>query len=242
MIGTIVNCLAIVFGSFIGLFIRGGMKPRYRDILMSVLGLSVVFIGISTALGGMLKDEAKPVLYIVSLVICSLIGETLKIEERLEDFGSLIESATKSKGGDISQGFVTASLTFCVGTMAVIGSIESGVLGVHTTLFTKAVIDGVMALVFASSLGIGVMLSAAAVLVYQGTLTVFASMIQPYLTNEMLIEISIVGGIMITAIGVNTLDIKKFKVGNMLPAIAVPVIYYLPPVTDFMKYIYSLIN
>ena len=242
MLGTIVNSLAIIFGAFVGLFIKGGLKPRYREILMSVLGLSVVFIGISTALEGMLSDEAKPVLYIVSLVIGSLIGESLKMEDRLESFGNLIESATKSKGGNISQGFVTGSLTFCVGTMAVIGSIESGVQGVHTTLFTKAVIDGVMALVFASTLGVGVMLSAVSVFIYQGLLTVFASLIQPYLTNEMLVEISIVGGIMITAIGVNTLEIKKFKVGNMLPAIAVPVIYYIPPVIRFMQTIYSFIN
>ena len=242
MLGTVVNALAIVFGSFVGLFIRGGMKPRFQEILMSVMGLSIVFIGASTALGGMLNESSKAVLYIVSLAIGSLIGETLKIEERLEKFGDFIESATKSKGGNISQGFVTASLTFCVGTMAVIGSIESGVQGVNTTLFTKAVIDGTMALVMASSMGIGVMLSAAAVFVYQGILTLGASLVQPYLTEEMLVEMSIVGGILISAIGINTLEIKKFKVGNMLPAIAIPVIYYLPPVSAFFGRIYDFIK
>lgn len=228
MLGTIVNALAIITGGFIGLLLRGGMKPRYKDIIISVLGLSVAFIGISTALGGLLSGDAEAILYIVSLVIGSIIGETMRIEEKLEGIGDIIQNKIGNKGGNISQGFVTASLTFCVGTMAILGSIESGIQGVHTTLFTKSVLDGVTSVIFASTLGIGVLFSAASVFLYQGTLTMLASVVQQYMTAPMMREISIIGGIMIFALGCNMLEIRRFKVGNMLPAILVPVIYYLP--------------
>lgn len=240
MLGTIVNALAIAIGGFIGLMLRGGMKPRYKDIIISVLGLSVAFIGISTALGGLLSGEAEAILYIVSLVIGSVIGETMKIEEKLEAVGDIIQSKIGSKGGNVSQGFVTASLTFCVGTMAILGSIESGIQGVHRTLFTKSVLDGVTSIIFASTLGIGVLFSAVSVFLYQGALTMLASVVQQYMTAAMMREISIIGGIMIFAIGCNMLEIRRFKVGNMLPAILVPVIYYLPPVQNFVAWIFSI--
>lgn len=230
MLGTIVNAVAIAIGGLVGLFLKGGMKPRYREILTSVMGLSVVFIGISTALGGLLSNEAEPILYIVSLVIGSLIGETLNIEGKLEGLGDFIQGKLGASGGNVSQGFVTASLTFCVGTMAILGSIESGIQGVHTTLFTKSLLDGVTSIIFASTLGIGVVFSAVSVFLYQGTLTLLASLVQQYMTAGMMREISIIGGIMIFAIGCNMLEIKRFKVGNMLPAILIPVIYYLPAV------------
>lgn len=239
MLGTIVNSSAIVFGCLIGLFLKGGMKPRYREILISVMGLSVAFIGISTALGGLLSEEAEPILYIVSLVIGSLLGEFLDIEKKLESLGDKIQSKIGEGGGNVSQGFVTASLTFCVGTMAVLGSIESGVQGVHTTLFTKSLLDGVTSIIFASTLGVGVIFAAIPVLLYQGTLTVLASLVQQYMTAGMMREISIIGGIMIFAIGCNMLEIKRFKVGNMLPAIVIPVIYYLPVVQKFFNIIFS---
>lgn len=240
MLGTIVNALAIAIGGLIGLMLRGGMKPRYKDIIISVLGLSVAFIGISTALGGLLSGEAEAILYIVSLVIGSIIGETLKIEEKLESVGDIIQNKIGSKGGNVSQGFVTASLTFCVGTMAILGSIESGIQGVHTTLFTKSVLDGVTSIIFASTLGIGVLFSAVSVFLYQGALTMLASVVQQYMTAAMMREISIIGGIMIFALGCNMLEIRRFKVGNMLPAILVPVIYYLPPVQSFVAWIFSI--
>ncbi|MEA5085365.1 MAG: DUF554 domain-containing protein [Lachnospiraceae bacterium] len=240
MLGTIVNAFAIAIGGLIGLMLRGGMKPRYKDIIISVLGLSVAFIGISTALGGLLSGEAEAILYIVSLVIGSIIGETMKIEEKLEAVGDIIQSKIGSKGGNVSQGFVTASLTFCVGTMAILGSIESGIQGVHTTLFTKSVLDGVTSIIFASTLGIGVLFSAVSVFLYQGALTMLASVVQQYMTAAMMREISIIGGIMIFAIGCNMLEIRRFKVGNMLPAILVPVIYYLPPVQNFIAWIFSI--
>lgn len=235
MIGTVVNALAVIVGSFLGYIIKGRLTPRYRDILTSVLGLAVIFTGASSAIGGMLSKGAEPILYILSLVFGCVIGEFLDIEGRLNSIGDIIQSKIGSKGGNVSQGFVTASLTFCIGTMAIMGSIESGIMGVHTTLYTKSVIDGVTSIVYASTLGIGVMFSAVAVFLYQGTLTILASLVQPYITNDMMREISIVGGILIAAIGVNMLEIKKFKVGNMLPAILIPVIYYLPFVRSIVN-------
>lgn len=242
MIGTVVNSIAVIIGSLIGFFIKGRLKPRYREILTDVLGLAVIFTGASSALGGMLSKGAEPILYIVSLVIGCVIGEFFDIEGKLNHVGDMIQSKIGSKGGNVSQGFVTASLTFCIGTMAIMGSIESGMMGDHTILFTKSVIDGVTSIVYASTLGIGVMFSAAAVFLYQGTLTILASLVQSYITNDMIREISIVGGILIAAIGVNMLEIKKFKVGNMLPAILIPVIYYLPFVRNIIGSISTFLH
>ena len=239
MLGTIVNALLIIIGSIIGLLLKGGMKPRYREIVSNGMGLSVLFIGISMALGGMLQDEASPILYVISIVIGSIIGEKLGIEEKLEGFGDIIQNKLSTKESNISQGFVTTSLTFCVGTMSVLGSIESGTQGVHTILFTKAVLDGIGSIVFASTMGIGVVFSAISVFLYQGSLTILASYAQEYMTVSVLREISIVGGIMIFAIGCNLLEIKKFKVGNMLPAIFIPIIYFLEPVQAIFAKIVS---
>jgi len=234
MIGTVVNTIAIIIGSLAGFIIKGRLKARYRDILTDVLGLAVIFTGTSSALGGMLSKGAEPILYILSLVFGCLIGEFFDIEGKLNYLGDMLQNKIGSSGGNVSQGFVTASLTFCIGTMAIMGSIESGIMGVHTTLYTKSVIDGVTSVVYASTLGIGVMFSALSVFLYQGSLTLLASLVQPFITDNMMREISIVGGILIAAIGVNMLGIKKFKVGNMLPAILIPVIYYLPFVSSLV--------
>ncbi|MCI1930605.1 MAG: DUF554 domain-containing protein [Clostridia bacterium] len=242
MIGTVVNTIAVILGALLGYIIKGRLKQRYRDILTSVLGLAVIFTGASSALGGMLSDGAEPILYIVSLVIGCIIGEFLDIEGKLCYIGDLIQKKIGSNGGNISQGFVTASLTFCIGTMAIMGSIESGIMGVHTILYTKSVIDGVTSIVYASTLGIGVVFSAVSVFLYEGMLTITASLLQPYITNDMMREVSIVGGILIAAIGVNMLEIKKFKVGNMLPAIIVPVIYYLPFVRNIVSAISTFLH
>ena len=236
MIGTVVNASLIIIGGLIGILLKGGMKPRYREIVTHGMGLSVLFIGISMALNGMLQEGADPVLYIISIVIGCIIGEKFEIEDKLEGLGEKIQNKLGTKGGNISQGFVTASLTFCVGTMSVLGAIESGAQGVHTTLFTKSILDGVGAIIFASTMGVGVLFSAITVLVYQGSLTILASFAQQYMTTNVLREISIIGGIMIFAIGCNLLEIKKFKVGNMLPAIFIPLVYFLEPVQNiFIK-------
>ena len=228
LLGTIVNTIAVIIGCCIGLFIKGGIKERFKVIIMQALGLAVLFVGASSAIGGLMDENAHPILFIVSLVVGGFIGEALGIEDKLDHLGLFLQNKIGGEGNNIAQGFVTASLTFCVGSMAILGSFESGIQGVHTTLITKSVLDGVAAMIFASTLGVGVIFSAVPVFLYQGTLTLFASVLQPYLTADMIREISIVGGIMITGLGINILQIKQLKTGNLLPALAVPVIFYLP--------------
>lgn len=240
MLGTIVNTAAVIIGGIIGILIKGNLDDRYKNIVMDALGLSVMFIGASSALKGLMDENAEALLFIISLVIGGLIGERLLIEDKLEDLGNFIEKRMGNKESKISQGFVTASLVFCTGTMAILGSFESGMQGNHTTLFVKALLDGTSAIIFASTLGIGVLFSAASIFVYQGSLTLLSSFLEPFMTANMLREIGIVGGILIFAIGVNMIREKRIKIGNMLPAVLVPVIYYLPFVQDVIAKIYGL--
>lgn len=240
MLGTIVNVLAIFFGSLLGTVMRKGFKEEYKEIIFNGVSLSVLFVGISGTIANMIDPASHPVLFIISLLVGGLLGQYLDIEGKLEKFGNLIENKMRkdTKERSISQGFVTASLIFCVGTMAIMGSLESGLQGVHKTLFAKAVLDGVISIVLSASLGIGVALSGISVLLYQGILTILAQWIEPFMTEDMIREISIVGGILIFAIGLNLMEVKKIKVGNLLPAVLIPVIYYLP----FIQYILNNIS
>ncbi len=227
MLGTIVNSAAIIAGGILGLIIKNNLPERFKQIINQAIGLAVVFIGISGSISKLILPDANPMLFILSLIIGSVLGEFLKIEDKLDALGRFLESKFSASGGTFAQGFVSASLVYCIGTMAIIGALESGIQGNHTVLFAKSVLDGVSSVVFASTLGLGVLFSSATVFVYQGSITLFARVISPYLTEQMINSISVVGGILITALGLKILDIKNFKVGNMLPAIIVPVVYYL---------------
>lgn len=222
MFGTIVNTLAIIAGSLVGFILKGGIPKKYTDTVMQSVGLAVILIG----LRGALKTEGI-LLLIFSLVIGSLIGESLKIEDRLENMGKWLENRFPKAGSGVSEGFVTASLVFCVGAMAIVGSLESGLTGNHQTLFGKSMLDGIASVVFASSFGIGVIFSAVSVFVYQGFITMTASLMKPFLTPEVITEMSAVGGILIMAIGLNMLGIRRIYIGNMLPAICVPLVYFM---------------
>jgi len=221
MLGTIVNALAIVAGTALGLILKSGIRDNYRETIMNAIGLSVLLIGMI----GAIKTN-NLLLLIFSLAIGSVIGEALKIEDRLAGLGRLIESKTSSTDGSVAKAFVTASLVFCVGSMAIVGSIESGLTGNHQTLFAKAVLDGIVSIFLSSTLGFGVIFSAAAVFVYQGIITLLSSSLKAFLTDAMIREISAIGGVLIMAIGLNMLNIKKIKVGNMLPAIVLPFLYF----------------
>lgn len=229
MFGTIVNAIAIIAGSLVGMLLRGGLQDRYRNILEHAMGLSVLFVGISGAMSGLLDTNASPVLYILSLAVGGLLGEWLCIEARLQQLGDRLQEklSKPNQDGSISEGFVTGSLLFCVGTMAVLGSIQSGVQGEHTILLTKSLIDGITALVLASTLGVGVAFSGMSVLLYQMVLTLLAQWIRPILSGEVLLEIGIIGGVMITAIGLNMLKLTKIRVGNLLPALLIPIVYVM---------------
>jgi uncharacterized protein len=221
MLGTVVNALAIVAGTALGLILKSGIRENYRETIMNAIGLSVLLIGMLSAI-----KTNNLLLLIFSLAIGSVIGEALKIEDRLANLGQLIESKTSSTDGSVAKAFVTASLVFCVGSMAIVGSIESGLTGNHQTLLAKAVLDGIVSIFLSSTLGFGVVFSAAAVLIYQGIITLAASSLKAFLTDVMIREISAIGGVLIMAIGLNMLKIKKIKVGNMLPAILLPFLYF----------------
>ena len=228
MIGVLVNAAAILLGGFVGLLIKRGIPERFSKAIMTGIGLIVMFIGIEGALNG-----GNPIILVISIVLGVVTGTALDIDKRLNSLGQLIESRVSSGKsiGDtsIAQGFVTASLLFCVGAMAIVGSINSGLTGDHSIIFTKSVIDLVSAAVLAVSLGVGVLFSAGAVLIYQGSLVLLAQLLRPLLYSPTLIaEINCAGSIIIVALGLNMLGVTQIKVANFLPAVIfAPIVYMI---------------
>ena len=223
MLGTIVNALAIVVGGLLGTFFKNKISSEYNETIMKALGLSVILIGLKGAL--QVKDE-DILLLIICLALGSLLGEMMKIEKGIEKIGAWLESKFSKQNG-LANGFVTASLVFCVGAMAIMGSLEAGLSNNNSVLFAKALLDGIFAIIFSSTLGLGVCFSAVSVFLYQGLITLTASLMKEFLTAEVVNQMSAIGGLLIVAIGTNMLDIKRIKVGNMLPAIFLPLLYYI---------------
>lgn len=222
MLGTIVNAISIIIGGTIGTFLKKGIPEKYKEAIMQGIGLSVLIIGLS----GALKTD-NILLMVFSTVVGIIIGEAAKIEDKLENLGKWLENRFGDKEGGIVKGFVTASLVYSIGAMAVMGALESGLTGNHGILFTKSLLDGITAIIFASTLGIGVVFSSAVIFVYQGLITITAAFIKPFLAECVIREMSAVGGLLIMAISFNLMEIKKIRVGNMLPAIFIPVFYYI---------------
>jgi uncharacterized membrane protein YqgA involved in biofilm formation len=166
-------------------------------------------------------------LLIISLVVGTVIGEAIDIEGKLDKFGAFIESKMKNRGGNVALGFVTCTLVYCVGSMAIVGSIQSGLTGNHEILFSKAVLDGITAVTFAATMGAGVVLSGISVLFYQGIITMLASFMQSLLSPVVVSEMTAIGGVIIMGIGLNFIIANRMKVGNFLPSIFIPIIYYL---------------
>jgi len=222
MLGTIVNTAAIIVGSLIGLLLKGGIPEKYSRIMMQAIGLAVILIGIRTAL------KADDILIvIVCMALGSALGELIGIEERLEKLGRWLGASFSEDSGRIAKGFVMTSLLYCVGAMAIVGALESGLTGNHQTLFAKSMIDGIGSILFASTMGIGVLFAAVPVFIYQGAITIAASTLKPFLIPQVVAQMSAVGGLLILAIGLNLLEIKKLKIGNMLPAIFLPLLYHV---------------
>lgn len=225
MLGTIVNSLAIIGGSLVGLLLNRGIPEKFKEIILSAVGLSVLLIGGKSALA---TDNLMVVIF--SMIIGAVLGEGLAIEGKLESLGRFLERKFASASADSSsfgRGFVTASLVFCVGSMAIVGSLESGLTGNHQTLFAKSVLDGVTSIVFASAMGLGVMFSSVAVFIYQGLITITAGLMRGFLVPETIAQMSSVGGLLIVAIGLNMLQITKIRVGNLIPAIFLPLVYFM---------------
>ena len=220
MLGTIVNTFSIIIGSLIGLLFKGSIPEKYSKTIMHGIGLAVILIGLKTAL-----NSDSILIVIISLATGSFLGELFRVEDRLGQLGNWIGRRLSKDSEGISKGFVSASLLYCVGAMAIIGSMESGLTGNHQTLFAKSILDGIGSVLFASTLGIGVLFSAVSVFIYQGLLTLTASSIKPFLLPEVVSQMSAVGGLLILAIGIGLLEIKKIKIGNMLPAVFIPLVY-----------------
>ena len=222
MLGTTINAISIIAGGLLGLLFRKGIPDSYKKTVMQSISLAIILIGLKSALQ---TDDL--LIVIISLAIGSVLGEFVGIEDKLEKLGRWLENRFASESGGISKGFVTASLVYCVGSMAIVGSFESGLTGNHQTLFAKSALDGISAVIFASTLGLGVLLSAVPVFLYQGFLTLSAGLLKPYLVTTVISQMSATGGLLIMAIGINLMGMVKIRVGNMLPAIFIPLLYYL---------------
>lgn len=218
MKGTIVNVVAIFLGCSVGLILKSKFPEKIEKIIMQALGLASLLIGMQMAI------KADNILLVIfSLVIGGVIGEIIDIEAGLERFGERIKGKFKSNNTSerFVEGFLTASLLYCVGSMAIMGAIKEGLSGNPDILYAKSLLDGITSIAFTAAMGIGVLFSAIPVFLYQGGITLLARTIKDFLSPEIINEMTAVGGILIWGIGFGLLGIKKIKVGNLLPAILV---------------------
>lgn len=219
MIGTIVNTIAVIVGASIGLIIKKGIPERIGDSLMKALALCTIFIGIS----GAFKGENTLVM-IISMVLGTLIGEAIDIDKHINNGVRKIEQKFTKGKSNLSQGFISASLLFCIGSMTIVGAMNAGLSGDNTMLFTKSTLDFCSSIIFASTLGVGVLLSSIFVLLYQGGLTLLAIAAAPLLSTSVINEMTCVGSLVIIATGLNILGVTKLKLMNYLPAMFLPII------------------
>lgn len=228
--GTIVNTVAVIAGSFIGLLAKkliskgksGGKLDSLSDALMKGIGLCVLIIGVT----GAVKTE-NILLVILSVALGTVIGTCLSLDHAMTSLGEKLNSLTKGKFGNITQGFVSGCLFFCVGSMTIVGALNSGLNGDHTMLYTKSLLDFVSSIIFASTLGIGVMFSSAFVLVFQGSITLLARQIAPVLSDAAVNEMTAVGSLLIIGLSLNMLGITKLKIMDYIPAIFIPLLLCL---------------
>ena len=226
MLGPVVNALVIIVFSLIGVFLVRGIPERIEDLLKKAIGLSIVFVGIRGAF-----DNENMLLLIMSMVAGAVIGELINIDKLMNNLGQWAEKKLNIKEAagstrSFSKGFVSASILFCTGSMAIVGSLQSGLQGNHETLFMKSVLDGTISLVFGASLGIGVAFSAIPVLLYEGGIALASLAIRDYLRPEIIREMSAVGSLMIAGIGFNFLGVKEIKIANLIPAMFIPWAYF----------------
>lgn len=222
LLGTIVNACAIIAGSICGMMLRGRLSQRISDTITKALAICIMVIGMSSAL-----KTTDQMLCVISVAVGALIGELINIDKRLIGLGDKLQNVlSKSDNSTISEGFVSATLLYCIGAMAILGSLNSGLKGDHSILFTKSILDGITSIILTSTLGIGVIFSAVSVILYQGSITIFSMFLQKYVVDSMIVELSAVGGILIIGIAVNMMGITKIKIANLLPALFISVAYY----------------
>lgn len=226
MLGTIVNCAAIIAGGLIGTLFGNRIGERYTKMLMTVMALITAVIGLQSALG-----TANMLIVVVCMVLGTVIGIALKLDDRLNNSGDKIKaklSGTKLGQGRFSDAFITSTLVFAIGAMAILGSIQAGLNHDYSILFTKSIMDFTSAIAFAAALGPGVLLSVLPILIVQGLITLLAGVAEPFLTSEVVTEMSAAGGVILFGMALNLLDVckERIKVGNMIPAILLPIIYF----------------
>ena len=235
-LGTLINVAGVLIGGLGGMLFGKKLHGRYQQNLMTAIGLCVLFLGIGGSMEEMLTltdgglASQGTMMLIASLAFGALLGEWINLEYHMEQFGDWLKRKTKSTGDvHFVNGFVTTSLTICIGAMAVVGSIQDGVAGDYSILTTKAILDLVIVMVMTASLGKGCIFAAIPVALFQGTITLLATFLQPLLTEQALANLSLTGSVLIFCVGVNLIFGKKIKVANLLPAIIIAVLYaYLP--------------
>jgi uncharacterized membrane protein YqgA involved in biofilm formation len=224
MLGVLVNFATVLAGSFIGMLLKNNISEKVTKAIMSAIGVCTICIGIKGLFNG-----SNTLALILSMAIGTGLGTVIDIDGWISKLGQFAEKKVVKKGdGNVAEGFVTACLLFCVGSMTVVGCLQAGLSGNMEMLYTKSVLDLISSMVLASSLGIGVMISSAFVLVFQGALVLLSGLLQPVLTTELIGEMTCAGSAIIIALGLNLLNITKLKVANFLPAIILaPVISWL---------------
>lgn len=220
LLGALVNCGAVIIGSLLGLLFKKGIPEKVSDTVMKGMGLCVLWIGVTGAIKGQ-----NALVMIFSLLFGAIIGELIDLDRWVGRLGDWIQKKVGAGHGNVTQGFVTATLLFCVGAMSVLGPIESGLSNDHTTQYTKSVLDFVSSVIYTSSLGIGVIFSALSVLLLQGSLTVLAEWVGPLLTDSVVVDMTAVGSLLIVGLALNMLGITKLKIMNYLPAVFLTVLF-----------------
>lgn len=233
-LGALVNALGIVVGGLVGYFCGSLLKGRHQDAINKSCGLCVMFISIASAMEGMLSIEnsaivsGKAMFIIICIAVGTLIGEIINLEALIEKFGEWLKKHTgNSDDSNFVEAFATASFTVCIGAMAIVGSVQDGLIGNHTTLYVKTLLDFIIIVAMTSSMGKGCIFSAIPVLLFEGTISLLAKSISTFITDSMLNSISLVGSLLIFCVGVNLVWGKKFRVANMIPSIVLATIFSL---------------
>ena len=231
-LGTIINSATVIVGGLIGLTLKKGLKPRFQETITQALGLSVIFVGGSGALKEIFRVQGDGLSTngIMMMVICfalgAILGEWINIERYTEQFGEFLKKKAKSEGDTrFVDGFVNASLTTCVGAMAIVGALQDGLAGDYSMLATKAILDGVILIILAANYGIGPIFAVIPIVILQGGVTLLATVIEPYMTTQAISDMSLVGSMMIFCIGINLMFKKRIRVANMLPVLVLVLIW-----------------
>ena len=233
MIGTIVNVIAIILGSLLGMTIKKGIPENIKDGVTRMLGISVIIVSINGIITSMVKpvyadatlSSDGGIILLVSLVLGYVIGELLLIDDKINNIGALLENKLNMDG--FAAGFINASIIFCVGAMSIIGAVNDGLYGDHTILFIKSGLDFITSLIIASSMGIGVLLSFIPVLLLQGGISLGAGLLAAVLSDALINSICMIGYAIVGCIGIQFLGYSKIKIANMLPALVVPIIWHI---------------